>query len=128
MLSAVTGALFAFLVTALSFILTALLDGARSGEAIGFGLAAGVAGAWLGGLIGLVVGALGLGLLGGALAGMAATVAAVAFYVLAFGEPGRFAYFLRESAVIWLVLGLPAVLTGVVMAILNRRLRRESQQ
>ena len=82
----------------------------------------GVAGGMMGGLIGLAVGILDLGLLGGALAGLAATLAAVVFYVFVLGDPGRLGYFLRESGVIFLVLGLPAVLTGVVTAAIQKQI------
>ena len=123
LLGGVLGAIIGFALTALSFVGLALLDGGQAGEAIGFGLAVGLAGGVMGGLIGLAVGALDLGLLGGALAGMAGTLAAVVFYVFVFGDPGRLGYFLRESGVVVLVLGLPAVLTGVVTAAIQKQIR-----
>jgi hypothetical protein len=123
LLGGVLGAVIGFALTALSFVGLALLDRARVGEAVGFGLVVGVAGGVMGGLIGLAVGALDLGLFGGALAGLAATLAAVVFYVFAFGDPDRLGYFLRESGVIFLVLGLPAVLTGVVTTAIQKQLR-----
>jgi len=63
--------------------------------------------------------------LGGALAGMAGTLAAVVFYVFVFGDPGRLGYFLRESGVVVLVLGLPAVLTGCLTALMVRKGSRQ---
>jgi hypothetical protein len=122
LLGGLLGAATGFALTTLSFVGLALLDGARVGEAAGFGLAVGVAGGMMGGLIGLAVGILDLGLLGGALAGLAATLAAVVFYVFVLGDPGRLGYFLRESGVIFLVLGLPAVLTGVVTAAIQKQI------
>lgn len=119
------GAFLGFALTALSFIGLALFDGARAGEAVGFGLAVGVAGGAMGGLIGLAVGALALGPLGGALAGVAATLAAVILYVFIFGNPDRLGYFLRESGVVVLVLGLPAMLTGSLTALIVRKGSRQ---
>lgn len=109
------GGLLCAVLTATVFAVTALLDGARVDEAIGFGLAVGIGGLVMGAFIGLVTGALRLGPLGGALAGVLATLAAVGFYVLAFGRPGQLGHFLRESVVVVIVLGAPAVLTGVLL-------------
>ena len=121
LLGGLLGAAIGFALTALSFVGLALLDGARGGEAVGFGLAVGVAGGAMGGLVGLAVGAFDLGPLGGALAGVAATLSAVAFYVIVFGNPARLGYFLRESSIVLLALGPPAVLTGVLVAAIKNR-------
>ncbi|MBP6788033.1 MAG: hypothetical protein KA170_10635 [Candidatus Promineofilum sp.] len=125
LLGGMLGGVIGFALTALSFVGMALLDGARAGEAVGFGLAVGVAGGAMGGLIGLAVGALALGPLGGALAGVAATLAAVILYVFIFGNPDRLGYFLRESGVVVLVLGLPAMLTGSLTALIVRKGSRQ---
>ena len=71
------------------------------------------------------LGALALGPLGGALAGVAATLAAVILYVFIFGNPDRLGYFLRESGVVVLVLGLPAMLTGSLTALIVRKGSRQ---
>jgi hypothetical protein len=118
--SILLGALLCAVLAATVFAVAALLDGGRVDEAIGFGLAVGIGGLVMGAFIGLVTGALRLGPLGGALAGALATLAAVGFYVLAFGRPGQLGYFLRESAVVVLVLGAPAVLTGVLLGWFGR--------
>ena len=125
LLGSTLGAAFGFALTGLSFIGMALLDGARAGEAVGFGLAVGVASGAMGGLIGLAVGALDLGPMGGALAGVAATLAVVILYVFIFGNPTRLGYFLRESGVVVLVLGLPAMLTGSLTALIVRKGSRQ---
>lgn len=119
---ALIGALLGGVLTATSFTLMAVLDGARVSEAAGFGAAVGVAGGFFGMLAGFAVGIGNLGVVGGGVAGLLATVAAVVFYVLVFGEPSRLAYFLRESVVIWLVLGLPMILTGILTALVKNRL------
>jgi hypothetical protein len=121
---ALLGALLGGVLTATSFTLMAVLDGARPTEAAGFGAAVGVAGGFFGMLAGFAVGIGNLGAVGGAVAGLLATAAAVAFYVLVFGEPTRLVYFLRESVVVWLVLGLPMVLSGSLTALLKNRLNR----
>ena len=122
LLGLVTGAFLGLALTALAFVTLALLDGAAAGEALGFGLAVGVAGGVMGGLVGLAVGALDLGPLRGALAGVVATLVAVAFYVLVFGSPDHLGHFLRESGIVLLALGPPAVLTGMLIAAIQRRL------
>ena len=73
--------------------------------------------------LGLAVGALDLGPIGGGLDGVVATLAAVVSYVFVFGDPGRLGYFLRESGVVLLVLGLPAVLTGVMTTAIQKQVR-----
>lgn len=123
--STVAGVALGAVLTTVVFAASVLVDGGRVGEAFGFGLAIGVVGALLGGLIGLAAGALKLGPIGGALAGIVATLAAVAFYVLVFGQPGRFNYFLRESVVVVATLGLPCVLTGILTGRIATRLRRD---
>ncbi len=123
LLGSLLGAVIGFGLTALLFVVLALLDGAGAGEAVGFGLAVGVAGGLMGGVVGLAIGALRLGWLGGAMTGAVATLAAVAFYVFVFGDPGRLGHFLRESGVVLLALGPPAVLTGVLVAAMVNRAR-----
>ena len=55
-------------------------------------------------------------------AGLVATLVAVAFYVLVFGSPDHLGHFLRESGIVLLALGPPAVLTGMLIAAIQRRL------
>ena len=123
LLGTLLGAIIGFALVTLFYVGLALADGTRLGEAAGFGLVVGVAGGGMGGLIGLTVGVLRLGWLGGTLAGAAATVIAVVFYVVVFGDPAFLGHFLRESAVVLLVLGLPLTLTGALTAILLKRAR-----
>lgn len=128
LLGGLLGAVIGFALTALTFIGFALLDGARAGEALGFGLAVGVVGGVMGGLVGLAVVSLRLGWLGGALAGAGATLAAVGFYVVIFGSPERLGYFLRESGVVLLALGPPAVLTGLLVAMVKNRVTHDKSR
>jgi len=116
------GALLCALLVALLFTLGSMLDGTRFEEALAYGLIAGVIAAFCGALIGFLIGMADLSLLGGALTGLLVTFAAVAFYVLAFAQAGRGGYFLGESLIIWIALGLPAILTGLLTALLKKRL------
>lgn len=116
------GALLCALLTATLFAVFSILDGTRASEALAYGIVAGVAAGFFGALIGMVIGIFNLGLLGGGLVGLLATAGAVAFYVLTFSRPNQYGYFLGQSAIIVLVLGLPAVLTGVLIALVKNRL------
>lgn len=116
------GAFLCAILTAILFTIGAMVDGTPLGEAFAFGLVAGILAAFFGALIGLVVAVARLGLLGGGLTGLLATAVAVAFYILAFGRPDQFGYFLRESVIIVVVLALPAIGTGILTALLQKRL------
>ena len=120
-LSALLGALIGTILSATAFSVMAMLDGTRPTEAMAFGVVAGIIGGFFGLAIGFAVGVGNLGLIGGAIAGLLAAFAAVGFYVLVFGRAGQYGYFLRESVVVVLFLGLPAVLTGALTAaVMNR--------
>ena len=116
------GALLCATLSAILFISGAVIDGSRLDEALLFGLIAGLLAAFFGAIIGFIVSILKLGLLGGSLAGLLATFAAVAFYVMNSGCPGEYTYFLSESLIIVAVLALPAILTGLLAALLQKRL------
>ena len=119
------GVFIGFALVTFTFAGFALLDGTTAAEAFGFGLAVGIGGMLIGGMIGFAVGVLDLGPVGGALGGGVATFAAVAFYVVVFGDPGRLVHFLRESGIVVLVLGLPSVVTGVLTALVAKSVGRD---
>jgi hypothetical protein len=108
------GALQCAILAAVIFTVGAVLDGTAFSEALAFAVVAGVIAAFFGALIGFVIGIFDLSPLLGGLAGVLATLAAVGFYVLTFGRPNQYGYFLGESAIIVVVLALPAILTGVL--------------
>ena len=110
------GALVCALLSAAMFVAFALLDGTPLQEALAFALIVGFFGAVLGAVVGLLVGLARLGMLGGALAGLLVAGTLVVAYVLSFGRPGEYAYFLSESRILLLLMALPLVLTGVLAA------------
>lgn len=119
-MTVVSGAAVCAAVCTAGLAAVTLLDGARAEEALAYGLIAGVVGLGVGALIGLVVGIGRFHIGNGALTGVAFTLLAVAGYVLVFGEPGRYGYFLRESVVL-LALTVPFVAAGAGAAWLGRR-------
>jgi hypothetical protein len=125
-MSSVVGALVCALLGGAVYVIMALADGASGGEAFLYGAMVGVAGALAGGLIGFIVGVANLNVLGGAAAGLLATVVLVALYVLSFARPGQIGYFLGMSGIIVIVFSLPAVLTGIITALIMKRLTRAS--
>ena len=120
LIGAVVCAFFGFL----AFFLLALFDGTKPVEAVVYSLIVGFIAAFVGACIGLAVGIGGLGPIGGGIAGALATVLIVALYVFSVGSSGRYGYFLGESAVIVVVLSLPAIATGVLTALITNRLYR----
>jgi hypothetical protein len=115
---AVMGAILGFL---MFFILT-ILDNIRFDEALAYSLVVAVVGAFMGGVIGLAVGMGNLGVVGGGIAGVVMTLLVGAFYVFAMGRPGRYGYFLGASTIIYIVLTVPAVLTGILTALFKNLL------
>ena len=120
------GLLFCSLLSMLVFSVGSILDGTRAGEALAIGVVAGVAAGFFGALVGMIVGIADLGPRGGALVGLLAAAGAVAFYVLTFSRPNQYGYFLGESGIILIVLGLPAILTGVLTAVVKDRVSDRS--
>lgn len=116
------GTMLCTFLTATLFAIASILDGTRASEALAYGVVVGVVAGFFGAFIGMVIGIFDLGLLGGGLVGLLATAGAVAFYVLTFSRPNQYGYFLGESAIIVLALGLPAILTGVLTALVKNRL------
>jgi hypothetical protein len=120
-LSSLIGALLCAFFGFVAFFLLAIFDGAQPTEAILYGVIVGFIGAFVGVFIGLAVGAGGFGVVGGGIAGALATLLVVALYVFAVGSYGRYEYFLRESTIIFVVLALPTVATGVLTALIVKR-------
>jgi hypothetical protein len=120
LISTLLGALFCSLLTATLFSVGSIIDGTRPSEALGYGVVVGVVAGFFGTFIGMAVGIGNLGILGGALVGLVTTLGAVVFYVLTFSQPNQYGYFLGQSTIIVLVLGLPTILTGILIAWVNR--------
>ncbi len=77
-------------------------------------------GAFIGAIIGLAVGIGDLGVISGGVVGFLGTLIVVAIYVYSTAENfGQYGYFLSESRIIFVVLSLPTILTGVITALLK---------
>lgn len=101
------------------FFLLAIMDGTKASEAIAYSLLVGLGCVFIGGIIGLCIGLANLKAIGGAVIGVGATLCIVGLFVLAVGRPGQTTYFLRESRIVWVVLSLPTILTGILTALLK---------
>lgn len=120
--SSLVGAVVCAVLAAMLFFLLTLSDGTQFIEAFGFSVIVGVLCAFVGFGIGAAVGIGNFGVRGGAIVGLLATVVMVAVYVLTIGGPGRYGYFLGASRIIWIVLTLPTILTGIITALFRNRL------
>jgi hypothetical protein len=118
-LSGFMGAAICAILGFVMFFLLATMDGTKVDEAFGYSLLVGLGCVFIGGIIGLVIGLANLKAIGGAVIGLLATLCIVALYVLAVGRPGQKSYFLGESRVIWFVLSIPTILTGILTALLK---------
>lgn len=105
-----------------AFFLLTIFDGTRPAEAFLYSLLVGFIGAFVGVFIGLAIGVGGFGAVGGGIAGALATLLIVALYVFSVGSYGRYGYFLRESTIIFVVLSLPTIVTGILTALIVKRL------
>ena len=121
LLSALIGAVVCAVLGFLSYFILTTTNGTQFEEAYFYSLLVAVLSAFMGAIIGFVVGIMDLGVIGGGLAGLLFTVVVVAFYIFSSGRPGSYGYFGGESAVFFEVLTLPAVLTGVITAVLKKR-------
>lgn len=119
LMSALLGTVVGAFLSALLFFVGALTDGTGFTEALGYSLVVAVIGALLGGVVGIVVGWGNLGTFGGALIGLLVALAVVGFYVMAFGRPGQYGYFLSQSRVIIAGLTAPMIMTGTATALLK---------
>ena len=119
LLSGLIGGIVCAVLGFLMFFLMTTFSGNKVAEAFAYSLLVGIGCAFIGVIIGLAVGAGDLRAVGGGIAGLLGTLCVVAFYVLFFSTPGRQAYFLGESRIIFVVLTLPAILTGIITALLK---------
>ena len=120
--SGLSGAVAAIILSAAIFTLGAVSDGTRLEEAVAFSIIIGLIAAFFGALIGLAVGIGKLGVIGGGISGLLATAALVAIYVLIYSRPGQYGYFLRGASPFLIVFGLPMILAGIITALLRKAL------
>jgi len=121
LLSGLIGAIVCACLSFLMFFMLVLFDNQKLVEAFAYGLIVGIIGAFVGVVIGSAVGVGDLGMVGGGVVGFLAVLFVVAIYVYSTaGSSGRYVYFLSESRIIVVVLSLPAILTGVITALLKR--------
>lgn len=121
LLSALIGAIVCAIISFLIFFLLTVFDNQKLFEAFAYSLIVGFIGAFIGVMIGLVVGILDLGVIGGGVAGLLSTLIVVAFYVFSTAENfSQYGYFLGESRIIFIVLSLPTILTGIITALFKK--------
>lgn len=123
LMSGLIGALVCASLSFLIFFVLTIYDGQKLIEILGYGFVVGIIGAFIGVIIGLAVGIGNLGTIGGGLVGFLGTLIAVAIYVYSTAENfGQYGYFLSESRIIFVVLSLPTILTGVITALLKKQI------
>lgn len=121
LLSGLIGATVCAGLSFLMFFLMTVFDNQKVGEAFAFSLVVGVMGAFVGVIIGLAVGIGDLGLIGGGVVGFLVTLFVVAIYVYSTAaNSSQYGYFLGESRIIFVVLSLPTILTGVITALVKK--------
>ena len=121
LLSALMGTIVCAGLSFLMFFLLTVFDNQSLVEAFAFGLIVGIIGAFVGIVIGSVVGIGDLGVVGGGVVGFLVTLIVAAIYVwFAASGSGRYGHFVSESRIIFIVLCLPTILTGIITALLKR--------
>jgi MFS family permease len=121
LLSGLIGAIVCAILSFLMFFLLTVFDNQKLIEAFAYGLIVGIIGAFIGAIIGLAVGIGDLGAIGGGAVGFLGTLIIVAIYVYSTAEnSSQYGYFLSESRIIFVVLSLPTILTGVITALLKK--------
>jgi len=120
LLSGLIGAIVCASLSFLMFFVLTVFDNQKLIEAFAYSLIVGIIGAFIGVIIGLAVGIGDLGVIGGGVVGFLGTLIVVAIYVYSTAESfGQYRYFLSESRIIFIVLSLPAILTGSITALLK---------
>ena len=120
LLSGLIGAIVCGILSFLMFFLLTVFDNQKLIEAFAYSLVVGIIGAFIGVIIGLAVGIGDLGVIGGGVVGFLGTLIVVAIYVYSTAEnSGQYGYFLSASRIIFIVLSLPTILTGVITALLK---------
>ncbi len=123
LLSGAIGAIVCAILSFLIFIVLTIYDGQKLIEILGYGFVVGMIGAFIGAIIGLAVGIGDLGVIGGGAVGFLGTLIVVAIYIYSTAEnSGQYGYFLSESRIIFVVLSLPTILTGVITALLKKKI------
>lgn len=121
LLSGLSGAIVCAILSFLMFFLLTVFDNQKLVEAFAYALIVGIIGAFVGVIIGLAVGIGDLGLIGGGVAGFLLTLIVVAIYVFSTAKSSsQYGHFLNESRIIFVVLSLPTILTGVITALLKK--------
>ncbi len=127
LLSGFIGAIVCAGLSFLMFFLLTVFDNQKLVEAFAYGLIVGIIGAFIGVIIGLAVGIGDLGAIGGGAVGFLGTLIVVAIYVYSTAESlSQYGHFLSESRIIFVVLSLPTILTGVITALLVKLICRPS--
>lgn len=125
-LSGAMGAIVCAILSFLMFFLLTIFDNQKLIEAFAYGLIVGMIGAFIGVIIGLAVGIGDLGVIGGGVVGFLGTLLGVAIYVYSTAEnSSQYGYFLSESRIIFVILSLPTILTGVITALLKTALLKK---
>jgi hypothetical protein len=125
LLSGLIGAIACAVLSFLMFFLLTVFDNQKLIEAFAYSLIVGIIGGLIGVIIGLGVGIGDLGVIGGGVVGLSVTLIVVAIYVYSTAEnSGQYGYFLSESRIIFVVLSLPTILTGVSTALLKKLIYR----
>jgi len=120
LLSGSIGSIVCASLSFLMFFLLTVFDNQKLIEAFAYSLVVGIIGAFIGVIIGLAVGIGDLGVIGGGVVGFLGTLIVVAIYVYSTAEnSGQYGYFLSASRIIFIVLSLPTILTGVITALLK---------
>jgi uncharacterized membrane protein YjfL (UPF0719 family) len=123
LLSGLIGAIVCASLSFLMFFLLTVFDNQKLIEAFAYGLIVGMIGAFIGAIIGLAIGIGDLGVIGGGAVGFLGTLIIVAIYVYSTAEnSSQYGYFLSESRIIFVVLSLPTILTGIITALLKKRI------
>ncbi len=123
LLSGLIGAIVCGILSFLMFFLLTVFDNQKLIEAFAYGFVVGMIGAFIGAIIGLAVGIGDLGAIGGGVVGFLGTLIVVAIYVYSTAEnSSQYGYFLSESRIIFVVLSLPTILTGIITALLKKRI------
>ncbi len=122
-LSGLIGAIVCAILSFLIFFVLTVYDGQKLIEILGYGFVVGMIGAFIGAIIGLAIGIGDLGVIGGGAVGFLGTLIAVAIYVYSTAEnSSQYGYFLSESSIIFVVLSLPTILTGIITALLKKKI------
>ncbi len=121
LLSGLIGAVVCAILSFLMFFLLTISDNQKVFDAFAYSLIVGMIAAFIGAIIGLAVGIGDLGVIGGGVVGFLGTLIVVTIYVYSTAEnSSQYRYFLSESRIIFVVLSLPTILTGVITALLKK--------